>query len=316
MYEILASSRPEFGGLVVQQVFAVLRPELLWRWASLSVSLPSQLPQAASLFQDDNAEDCPVCLTAFDDTIRRPRNLPCGHTFCTPCINGLKDQGQVMCPTCRVPHVVPEAGHFPISYTVEAFIRRLRGAALTSLPSRPGKDTGEPAPSPATGPGQKGPEGFSRPIRSMLQEQEAKVLAAIRTCQKVQAQLDQYQTTLAGWGERQQNLEDRLQALVDQSKEARVLLRQEESNVATKKEQVQQGEQQLHTLLQTLRTVATRQEAWEVVDDADQCTDEEGQRAEECQGMFPDVHLVTTINKVSVSPLWPIERNTKGDIVK
>ncbi|XP_045117862.1 uncharacterized protein LOC123508317 [Portunus trituberculatus] len=36
------------------------------------------VPHAAvSFFQDDNVEDCPVCLNTFDDTHRRPRNLPC-----------------------------------------------------------------------------------------------------------------------------------------------------------------------------------------------------------------------------------------------
>ena len=242
-----------------------------------------------------------MCLTAFDDTSRRPRNLPCGHTFCTVCVNGLKAEGQVTCPTCRRTHAVPEDGQFPVSYITEALIRRLRGAALACPPARPGKDAAEPAPSPATGPGQQGPAGLSRPIRSLLQEQEAKVLAAIRTCQEVLAQLDQYHTTLRGWGERQQNLEDRLQALVDQSKGARVLVRQEEDKVEDKREQVKQGEQQLHAMLQELRTAATRLVAYDAIDNADHCTEEESQRAEECRAVFPDVHTVTTVSKVSVS---------------
>ena len=103
-----------------------------------------------------------------------------------------------------------------------------------------------------------------------------------------------------GWGERQQHLEDQLQALVDQSKSARVLVRQEESKVAVKREEEQQMEQQLHTLLQELRMVAMGHEAYGIIEDAAHRTDEEKQRVEECIAMFPDVHTVNTISKVSV----------------
>ncbi|KAK8373586.1 hypothetical protein O3P69_014981 [Scylla paramamosain] len=79
--------------------------------------------------KDDNVEDCPVCLTTFDDTLRRPHNLPCGHTVCSPCIDGLKQQGAVTCPTCRASHAVPEAGQFPIAYAVEGLMVEVVPAA-------------------------------------------------------------------------------------------------------------------------------------------------------------------------------------------
>lgn len=238
---------------------------------------------------DGNADECPVCLTAYNDTTQRPRTIPCGHTFCTACINGLiKEQGPVTCPTCRREHVVPEVGEFPVSYTIEALIRRLRGA--TSALDEFMKSVTESS--------QNGQTGLSKTIRFKLQEQEAKALATIRTCREVQTQLSQYQTTLVDWNERQQNLEDRLQSLVAQSKGARVLVQQEESNVVGKKEQVQQGEQQLQALLQTLRTVTTDQEAEATSIHVARCIDMEKQRAEECRRLFPDVHTVTTISKV------------------
>ena len=133
----------------------------------------------------------------------------------------------------------------------------------------------------------------------MLQEQEAKVEAAIRSSQEVQGELDRYQTTLTGWGEQQQQIEEKLQSLLDQSKKARELVQQEKSQVAAKKKEMQQGEEQLHTLLPVLRRVASPQEAYVAIDDADHCTDEERQRMEECLGMFPDVQTITTITKVS-----------------
>ena len=267
------------------------------------MSLLSWFPHAASLFQDGNPEDCPVCMTTFDDISRRPRTLPCGHTMCGVCVNALKAEGQVTCPTCRTTHALPQQGQFPISYVTEAFIRRLRGAATVSPLPKPGKDTRESAPSLGTAPAQQGPAGLSKLTRSLLQDQEAKVLAAIHACQEEQAQLRQYHTTLRGWGERQQDLEDQLQALVDQSKGARTLVRQEEAKVEARQEQTQQREQQLHTMLQELRTAATRLDAYDAMKDADRCIGEESERMEECLAVFPDVHTVTTVTKVSVLPL-------------
>ena len=102
-----------------------------------------------------------------------------------------------------------------------------------------------------------------------------------------------------GWDEWHQHLEDQLQALMDQSKSARVLVRQEESNVVVKRKEEQRGEQQLHAVLQELRTVSTRAKAFEVINDAEHHTNEEKQRVEGWRAMLPDVHTVTTITKVN-----------------
>lgn len=79
---------------------------------------------------------------------------------------------------------------FPVSYITEDLIRKLRGATLACPPLRPGKDTGEPATSLVPGSDQKGSERLSRPKRSILREQEAKIIAVIYTCKEVKAQLD------------------------------------------------------------------------------------------------------------------------------
>ncbi|XP_063856978.1 uncharacterized protein LOC135098501 isoform X2 [Scylla paramamosain] len=244
---------------------------------------------------DDNVEECPVCLTTFDDTLRRPHNLPCGHTVCSPCIDGLKQQGAVTCPTCRASHAVPEAGQFPIAYAVEGLVRRLRGAGLASLPAEPGKQTAPPVTRPAP----KATTGLSKRAQSLLQEQEANVLAAIRSCQEEQSQLAEYLTTLGGWSSRQQRLQDELQTLVDQSKSAREAVHREESRVEGRQEEVRQKEQQLHAALQSLRTAATRQEAYEVIEDTDLLVEEDSQRTGECLGVFPDVHAVTFVTRVA-----------------
>ena len=237
-----------------------------------------------------------MCLAAFNDCVLRPRNLPCGHTFCTLCINGLKEEDHVTCPTCRVRHTVPEAGHFPINFTLEAVIKRLRNTMVTSAsppPACAGKDAGEAGTS-----GQKGAAGLSRSMHSLLQEQEAKVVAAITACQEVQSQLDQYHTTLRGWHDQQQQLEVKLQAVVDGTRSSKMLVQLEKSRVAARKQRVQKGEQQLNAVLDVLRKVSTEKEAGMAVADIVCCTDDAEEALEECQEIFPDVH---TARRVSTS---------------
>ncbi|XP_050731553.1 uncharacterized protein LOC127006090 isoform X2 [Eriocheir sinensis] len=243
----------------------------------------------------DNPEECPVCLTGFDDLIQRPRTLPCGHTVCTLCIDKLKEQGRATCPECRVNHAVPEGGQFPVCYIVEAFIRKMRDgkAAAASPPPSARKGKGS-----AGAAGKKEATGLSKKMRSFLQEQEATVVAAITACQEAQSQLDQYEATLTGWVERQQQLENSLQGLVDQSRSTRELVQQETFCVAAKKEETKKSEQELQALRKTLRTPATEQEAFKVVSAVFRCTSEAEQVLEECRQCFPDSGILTTAMKV------------------
>ncbi|XP_050727330.1 uncharacterized protein LOC127004071 isoform X2 [Eriocheir sinensis] len=142
--------------------------------------------------------------------------------------------------------------------------------------------------------GKKEGAGVSKKMRSFLQEQEATVVAVITACQEAQSQLDQYQA----WGERQQQqLEDSLQGLVDQSRSARELIQQEMLRVAAKKEEAKKREQEL-LAVQMLLTPATEQEACMAVAEVFHCTSEAEQVVEEYQQCFPDASILTTTKKV------------------
>ena len=44
---------------------------------------------------------CGYCFEEFN-SMNDPRKLPCGHTFCLPCLQGNYNQGEgVHCPTCQ-----------------------------------------------------------------------------------------------------------------------------------------------------------------------------------------------------------------------
>lgn len=230
----------------------------------------------------DNPEDCPVCFTPFDNTERRPRTLPCGHTFCTLCINEVEKRNRVQCPTCRVKHRVPRAGQFPISYTIEAVIERLRGATHDCPPDEAGTSS------------QEGAAGLGRAEDSLLQD-KTRVLSTITACQDLQSQLEHYLTALTTWHHQQQHLEDtlknKLHAMIGYSRSAREMMQLEKFKASDRKEQ-------LDGVLQTLQTVRAEQQAGMAAVDVIYRIDDAEQRVQQCRQMFPDVITVTTARKV------------------
>ena len=66
---------------------------------------------------------CPICLDRF----KRPKLLPCQHTFCkSPCLEGLWGgyRRTIRCPECRMEHRVPIGGvdGFPNNITLSGFL--------------------------------------------------------------------------------------------------------------------------------------------------------------------------------------------------
>lgn len=232
-----------------------------------------------------NPAECPVCLAEFDDTELRPHNLPCGHTFCALCLSDIEANRHVICPTCRARHTVPAAGRFPVAYTLEALLRNLRDSSRTP-PHRSWQRV------------RIAEGGLGRRVRSLLQEEEAKILAAISSCQDVQSQLGQYKATLAGFGRQQEQPEGTMQWAMHLVQNARLSLMQEESQIAMREEVLKQGEQLLRTRLEALRRVNTRQEAFSAISDTDQCISSMEHSMGECQRVFPSMDTVVVMRKV------------------
>ncbi|KAK4310817.1 hypothetical protein Pmani_017642 [Petrolisthes manimaculis] len=89
-------------------------------------------------FPQNNPAECGICFTLFDDIERRPRTLPCGHTFCTSCLIVLLETKNLTCPSCRVKHQTTTINKIPISYTIEEILRQQKqmprhNKALASL---------------------------------------------------------------------------------------------------------------------------------------------------------------------------------------
>ena len=45
--------------------------------------------------------ECPLCFENYNDLLKKPRNLECGHTFCEICLSKLFSNNFIICPACR-----------------------------------------------------------------------------------------------------------------------------------------------------------------------------------------------------------------------
>ena len=61
-------------------------------------------------------KECPTCLEAYDSGTRFPRILPCGHTYCTACLDHMVVEGAIVCPSDRRSVVVGSVGDLPKNF--------------------------------------------------------------------------------------------------------------------------------------------------------------------------------------------------------
>ncbi|XP_069194021.1 uncharacterized protein [Procambarus clarkii] len=225
---------------------------------------------------DNKPEECSVCYNDYDDNQLRPRTLPCGHTFCSQCIDNAIKNGQLTCPSCRVQHAATAATQFPISYAVEALVRKLKNIQQTQEKTVPAK----------------------KKFRSMLQEQKSSISSLIKSCEEVLSQLGEYRGQLGDWKTHHLQLQDRLYALVEQNKSAIKLLELEDTSVVDMTTHGEEGKTQLQAMLGSLDTVNTLQEVGTTIDTADGCSMKVEDWLKKCQTLFPDVKTVHTSVKV------------------
>ncbi|XP_069192070.1 tripartite motif-containing protein 59-like [Procambarus clarkii] len=245
---------------------------------------------SGTLYDDDDnkPEECSVCYNDYDDNQLRPRTLPCGHTFCSQCIDNAIKNGQLTCPSCRGQHAATAATQFPISYGIKALVRKLKNIQETQEKTVPAK----------------------KKFRSMLQEQKSSISSLIKSCEEVLSQLGEYRGQLGDWKTHHLQLQDRLYALVEQNKSAMKLLELEDTSVVDMTTQGEEGKTQLQATLGNLDTVNTLQEVDTTIDTADECSTKIKDWLEKCQELFPDVKTVHTSVKVQETIREALEMTT------
>ncbi|XP_069193729.1 tripartite motif-containing protein 59-like [Procambarus clarkii] len=237
---------------------------------------------------DNKPEECSVCYNDYDDNQLRPRTLPCGHTFCSQCIDNAIENGQMTCPSCRAQHAATAATQFPISYAVEAFVRKLKNIQLTQKKTVPVK----------------------KKLHSLVQEQKSSISSLITSCEEVLSQLGEYRGQLGDWKTHHLQLQDRLYALVEQNKSAMKILELEDTSVVDMTTQGEEGKTQLQAMLGSLDTVNTPQEVYTTIGTADECSMKVEDWLKKCQELFPNVRTVHTSVKVQETIREALEMTT------
>lgn len=69
---------------------------------ALDTAAPKLVYQKALVRGDNDCSTCTVCLTEFRPRMH-VRRLPCGHLFCSKCIQKWVLNHNAVCPTCRAP---------------------------------------------------------------------------------------------------------------------------------------------------------------------------------------------------------------------
>ncbi|XP_064096622.1 uncharacterized protein LOC135208413 isoform X1 [Macrobrachium nipponense] len=71
-------------------------------------------------------DTCHLCYEVYDEETRRPRMLPCGHSYCTDCITKLIMNGRLSCPECNTNFVASDSSQIPVNYGMERVISAMK----------------------------------------------------------------------------------------------------------------------------------------------------------------------------------------------
>ncbi|XP_068237416.1 tripartite motif-containing 13-like [Palaemon carinicauda] len=85
-----------------------------------------------------NALECDICSNVFSED-NCPRNLPCSHTFCGPCINRIIMTLKKTCPTCREGFTATTAEDLIINRSLLDVVNQLSTLNLKPKPNEFGK---------------------------------------------------------------------------------------------------------------------------------------------------------------------------------
>ena len=70
--------------------------------------------------------DCKVCNDPYDEEEHRPRTAPCGHDYCTACVQALINNKLFVCPKCRQEHKVDVVDDLLVNFGLIDVIRAFK----------------------------------------------------------------------------------------------------------------------------------------------------------------------------------------------
>lgn len=221
--------------------------------------------------------DCLVCLDRYSER-KRPRVLPCGHLFCSSCIESVQESGWVTCPCCRSAHPASGVDAFPIVFAMEDLLRETDArSADAPLPRSRG----------------------SRKLEELREGQAIAVQESASRCGDLLSQMVQFKGTIIRWMTEHEALIKRLNDVITHHKTAHQMLERERDLVGNFYSEGRRKQLQLIALGETLQATETPQEAATSIHDADERQDEAENWLRKCLKHFPEPNTVRRSIKVS-----------------
>lgn len=196
------------------------------------------------------------------------------------------------CPSCRAHHPVNQVSQFPISYTIEAFVKKIKteGAQQSRSPKKWA--------SSSRAAGSSTQRGVKRKLESLLEEEKCTIATMTTLWKDVDTQLDEYIEQLNKWELQHNTYVGVLSKLEKQQLHAMRLLRKEKVKVQNIKKDGNEAVKQLENVQRMINVVKKPQEYITTIELADNCSESIETWHQKCQENFPNVETVTFTEKV------------------
>lgn len=83
-------------------------------------------------FFPDSIMNCEVCDNSYNDKDRKPRNLLCGHSYCSQCLKHVIKHRTLNCPKCRKAMHDVKLENLPVNYPILSAIEAAAEASTSS----------------------------------------------------------------------------------------------------------------------------------------------------------------------------------------
>lgn len=239
-----------------------------------------------------NQQECKVCLLKFNKEDKRPRYIPCGHTFCSCCLEELLKDSSLACHICKVEHTASDITQFPVALLIEELI----GDSNVSKPEEAAvmtPDTTSLESSFYTG------KTISKKLTSLREEQKEGLKSVEDACCSMARELMDYNNTLSQWDtEHRALLESITRLMIKPSEEAIQMIAEERGNLRELKKEGEEHKSRLGKAKEMLSTVETAQEVVTAIGNADQCQVVAEEWHQKCREKFPNIKSVHRSFKV------------------
>ncbi|XP_063615428.1 uncharacterized protein LOC134788464 isoform X2 [Penaeus indicus] len=240
-------------------------------------------------------DECEVCLDLFNGNDKRPRVFPCGHTFCSLCIENLLQNGSVTCPNCRVQHRASNVAIFPVVFILEDFIKKRNPSTTERLAA-----------------GQPPWKRFGKKIAKEKEGQEAS-FRNLRIAYKAKySQLDDYAACLYDWECQHQELDAKLRDVLEKQRIIKLMLEEEKRLVKAQQHEGREQQKLLDVAVESLEAANTMQELIAAVNEAELAQVVSENWIQRSNEMFPNVSAIQKSGKARAAIKEALDVITRG----